>query len=292
MKGADKIRKGVSKAYASALTQGGSCLPKDSINKKGCCSSGEIKAKGGVVAAAGYGQRELKTLPEEAVENSFGCGNPVAFSRIKEGEVVVDLGSGAGIDVLLAAQKVGPHGRVIGIDMTEAMLEKARANIEKAGLKNAELRYGIIEDMPVEDSTADWVISNCVVNLSPEKDKVFKEIQRILKPGGKMLISDIVVEELPSWVRKNESLYHSCIAGAISEKEYLEGLRKAGLTNLRVEDRLFYTGNQLKGLLESELSQIEGIQEFLNSEGGQTALLESLHSLEGKIWSAKIYGEK
>lgn len=292
MKRSEKIRKDVSKAYASAVSEGSSCLPSDQTSKKGCCSSGEIKSRGGVVEAAGYSQKELGTLPQDAVENSFGCGNPVAFSRIKEGEVVVDLGSGAGIDLILAAQKVGPNGRIIGIDMTEAMLEKAQANIKKSGLKNIEVRKGIIEDMPVETSTVDWVISNCVINLSPEKNKVFKEIHRILKPGGKMLISDIVVEELPPWVRENESLYHSCISGAIREKEYLEGLRKAGLTNVKVESRLFYTGDQIRALVESELSQMDGIQEFLSSQENRNTLHETLGSLEGKIWSAKVYAEK
>lgn len=270
MKESEKIRKSVSKIYRS-------------LAKKSCgCCSGEVPSKGVVVQSAGYSKEELRTLPQDAVSNSFGCGNPVAFTGVQEGDVVVDLGAGAGIDVILAARKVGPKGRAIGIDMTDEMLERARKNFREAGLSNAEVRKGIIEDLPVEASTVDWVISNCVINLSPEKPRVFAEIFRVLKPGGKMLVSDIVAEKLPGWVRKDEALYSSCVSGAISEREYVEGLRKAGFVNVTVQDRLIYDDSQIRALVLSEVAA-GSRPDFVN---------EAVKSLEGKVWSARIYSEK
>jgi SAM-dependent methyltransferase len=187
------------------------------------------------------------------VVNSFGCGNPLAFSEVRSGQVVLDLGSGAGIDLLLAAKKVGTDGKAIGVDMTDEMIAKARENIAAAGLTNAEVRKGIIEELPVDDASVDWAISNCVINLSPEKPKVFAEIARVLKPGGTMLVSDIVAEDLPAEITENRHLYSSCLAGAISEEAYLSGLREAGLTGVEVIDRLFYDTTQLRTFIGSEL---------------------------------------
>jgi SAM-dependent methyltransferase len=206
-----------------------------------------------VAKLAGYRAREIAALPAEAVVNSFGCGDPLAFSAVKPGDVVLDLGSGAGIDLLLAAKKVGRTGKVIGVDMTDAMIAKARKNIRAAGLRNVEVRKGIIEDLPVEDASVDWVISNCVINLSPEKPRVFAEIARVLKPGGRMLVSDIVAEELPAEIARNRHLYSSCLAGAIGEKQYLAGLRTAGLVNVAVKDRLVYDADQIADFIGSEL---------------------------------------
>ena len=165
-----QVRESVSKAYAKAVAaeSEGSC----------CCSPVQ---KGVVAKLAGYSSEELATLPADAVVNSFGCGNPLAFSEIGEGEVVLDLGSGAGIDILLAAKKVGPTGKAIGVDMTDEMIARGQENVAAAGLENVDLRKGLIEDMPVESESIDWVISNCVINLSPEKPKVFAEIARVLK---------------------------------------------------------------------------------------------------------------
>jgi ubiquinone/menaquinone biosynthesis C-methylase UbiE len=197
----------------------------------------------------------VRDLPADAVVNSFGCGNPVAFAEMTPGQTVVDLGSGAGIDLLLAAKKVGSEGRVIGIDMTDEMLARARENIAAAGLTNVEVRRGIIEDLPVETGTVDWVISNCVINLSPEKQKVFAEIARVLKPGGHVSVSDMVAEDLPEWIRSHEALYDSCVAGAISEAEYVAGLQAAGLVEIEAIEELAYDASQVEVIVLSEAGE-------------------------------------
>ena len=266
----ETVRKSVSEAYARAVTR-----PAEA----GCCS--QSRQKGAVTTLAGYGEEELQDLPPDAVVNSFGCGNPLAFSEGREGDVVLDLGSGAGIDILIAAGKVGPGGRVIGIDMTDEMIAKARENIAASGLTNAEVRKGLIEDLPVESSSVDWVISNCVINLSPEKSRVFAEIARVLKPGGRASISDIVVEDLPDDLRKIQSLYDSCIAGSIDESSYLDGLAAAGLTDVEVTDRLVYERDQIALLLGTELP--ESLRGFADSIADRVA---------GKVWSAKIKAVK
>ena len=277
----ETIRKSVSKSYAKAVT-----APSES-----CCASQPVQ-KGTVVKLAGYDREELSALPPEAVVNSFGCGNPLAFSGVGEGEVVLDLGSGAGIDLLIAAKKVGPAGRAIGIDMTDEMIAKARDNIGAAGLENVEVRKGIIEDLPVESSSVDWVISNCVINLSPEKPRVFAEIARVLKPGGRMLVSDIVVRKLPDVVRRNQALYSSCISGAISEEAYLDGLRAAGLADAEVRDRMVYDAAQLAGLIHSELPDNAAETACCGSSFEGSTVDELAASMEGDIWSAMIYARK
>ncbi|MCH8964496.1 MAG: arsenite methyltransferase [Planctomycetes bacterium] len=275
MKETDQVRSNVAEAYAKAVT-----TPSSS-----CCRTEPVQ-KGVAVKLAGYDREELDALPAEAVVNSFGCGNPLALAEVSEGDVVLDLGSGAGIDILLAGKKVGPTGRAIGIDMTDDMIAKANENIAAAGLENTEVRKGIIEDMPVESASVDWVISNCVINLSPEKPKVFAEIARVLKPGGRMRVSDIVVEELPEWVRKNSKLYSSCIAGAISEADYVAGLQAAGLENTEVTERLVYDALQLKSFIDSELEE-PGIE----ITDGVTAD-ELTSQMVGKIWSATFIAAK
>jgi arsenite methyltransferase len=275
-KQAEEVRTEVSKAYAEAVSK-----PK----AKGCCSSAPAQ-KGAVVALAGYSGAELAALPEEAVINSFGCGNPVALAGLGTGEVVLDLGSGAGIDLFMAAQKVGPSGRVIGVDMTDEMIAKANENIKAGKYANVEVRKGIIEALPVESGSVDWVISNCVINLSPEKQKVFREIARVLRPGGRMLVSDIVAEDLPDEIRQSAELYSSCIGGAISEKEYLEGLREAGLADVEVRARLVYDAAQLEGFAASEF---EGA---CDCSMGKEQLGEAARIIVGKIWSAKVYARK
>jgi arsenite methyltransferase len=275
-KQADEVRRDVSKAYAEAVT---------APAKSGCCG-GTPAQKGVVVKLGGYSTEELAALPEEAVVNSFGCGNPVALAELSAGETVLDLGSGAGIDLLLAAKKVGPKGRVIGVDMTDEMIAKANENIRDGHFTNVEVRKGIIEDLPVENGSVDWVISNCVINLSPEKKTVFREIARVLKPGGRMLVSDIVAEDLPKEVRRAADLYASCISGAISEEEYLAGLREAGLVDVEVRDRLVYDSEQLDGLAGSEVESLCGCA------GNKTQLLSAVRNLAGKVWSAKVYARK
>ncbi len=241
MKDSEALRRSVSADYADAVKSKGT----------GCC--GGPAPKGVLAKLAGYADDEIAAVPSEAVVNSFGCGNPMASSSVLPGQVVLDLGSGAGIDLLLAAKKVGRDGEVIGVDMTDEMIAKARENAAAAGLANVEVRRGIIEELPVEDESVDWVISNCVINLSPEKHRVFAEIARVLRPGGQMLVSDIVAESLPPEILEDRRLYSSCLAGAISEAAYLDGLRAAGLVDVEVRDRQVYEEDQLEALFGSEL---------------------------------------
>ncbi|MFC1657025.1 arsenite methyltransferase [Candidatus Moduliflexota bacterium] len=282
MSDATTIRERVSRDYSklvSAVPGGSCCSPKT--------------AGAGVTALAGYSGEELEALPESASSSSFGCGNPVAFEGIGEGETVLDLGSGAGLDLLLAARKVGPSGRVIGVDMTDEMIERARKNAEEAGAVNVEVRKGIIEELPVESSSVDWVVSNCVINLSPEKEKVFAEIARVLKPGGRMIVSDVVVQDLPDWARENRSLYSGCIAGAISEEKYLDGLRSAGLEDGQVRDRLVYDAGQLKSFLLLEVTGTEAADPCSCGDYLSGRLLgRAAEVLAGKIWSGLFYARK
>ena len=203
----------VKRAYRSLAKQRSSCCGPQAS----CCGGAAI----------------AKDHPVREAELGLSCGDPVAFSHLKAGDVVLDLGSGGGKDVFLAAQKVGPSGRAIGIDMTSEMLELARANAEKfrqaTGLSNVEFREGEIEHLPVEDGSVDVVISNCVINLSPDKPQVFREVHRVLKPGGRMVVSDIVLNrELPKMLRDDEELFVACIAGAWLREDYLAAIRNAG----------------------------------------------------------------
>jgi arsenite methyltransferase len=284
MKPSDDVRRDVAKSYAEAVTRpsgggGGGCC---------CCCSCEPVQKGVVVKLGGYTPEQLAALPTEAVVNSFGCGNPVALAELGPGEVVLDLGSGAGIDLFLAAKKVGPTGRAIGIDMTNAMLAKARENIAAGGFTNVEVRKGIIEELPVENASVDWVISNCVINLSPEKPRVFAEIARVLKPGGRMLVSDIVAHDLPEDIRQDKALYSSCVAGAIGEEEYLAGLRAAGLVDVEVRERLVYDAAQIEEFFSSELPA----NERSSCCGGGPGFAENARRMAGKVWSAKVFARK
>jgi SAM-dependent methyltransferase len=280
-----EIRERVSKDYARAVTtqaDGGSA-----------CCGGTPAQKGVVAKLAGYTDAELAALPPEAVVNSFGCGNPLAFSSVKEGQTVLDLGSGAGIDLLLAARKVGPTGRVIGIDMTDEMIAKANENIAASKLQNVEVRKGIIEELPVDTASVDWVISNCVINLSPEKPRVFREIARVLKSGGTMMVSDIVAENLPTEVLKSPILHSSCVAGALSEKDYIAGLEAAGLIEVEVLNRLVYDSDQLESFIGSELSELKESSGCCGSsaKGGEWAK-KMASDLAGKIWSVKVKARK
>ncbi len=274
----DEIRGAVSQAYAKAVTRPAA----------GSCCSTPVQ-KGEVAKMAGYGPEELDALPSDAVVNSFGCGNPLAFSEVREGDTVLDLGSGAGIDLFIAAKKVGPTGRVIGVDMTDEMIARARENIAAAGVENVEVRKGIIEALPVEDSSVDWVISNCVINLSPDKPQVFREIARVLKPGGRVSVSDIVVNELPDWARESAALYSSCVAGAISEEEYVSGLGQAGLEDVEVQERLVYEACQLRGFFQSDLADAGTCCGTPADAGSADRVADEL---AGKIWSAKFRARK
>jgi len=270
---AEEVRGAVATHYAEAIkTQ----------RKSGCCGGAKVKTQN-QMALAGYAEKEYKGIPDSAVSSSFGCGNPVAFAGVQPGDVVLDLGSGAGLDLLLAARAVGPAGRVIGIDMTEEMIARARENVRAAGVNNVEVRKGIIEALPVEDSSIDWIISNCVINLSPEKEKVFSEIARVLKPGGQMLVSDIVANEVPQALLAEAAAYASCVAGALSEELFIAGLRTAGLTEVTVRDRIVYSNAQIKAALDEALSGRSQISSRVE---------EYVPLLSGKVWSAQFYARK
>ena len=182
----------------------------------------------------------LATLPEGESSISYGCGDPITLAALEPGQTVLDLGSGAGLDCFFAAKKVGETGKVIGVDMTPEMLERARSSAKRMNLANVEFRQGFIEDLPVESGTVDVIISNCVINLSPEKSKVFHETFRVLKPGGKLAVSDIVTDgELPDEVKKSLSAWAGCVAGAVEAKDYIAMMEAAGFTNISVKPVYF-----------------------------------------------------
>jgi ubiquinone/menaquinone biosynthesis C-methylase UbiE len=181
-----------------------------------------------------YSQEELYGLPPTVTEIAMGCGNPPAIAGLKPGEVVLDLGSGGGIDVFLAARQVGPTGKVIGLDMTQEMIDLAQKNAQRVGAQNVEFRLGEMEDMPIEDGSIDVIISNCVINLSPDKARVFAEAYRVLRPGGRMVISDLVTEgDLPPAVKESVEAWVGCVAGAMEKREYLEKIEAAGFIDLK-----------------------------------------------------------
>jgi len=282
----DEIKEAVKSRYAKAIQGSSSCCGPSASPAGGpsnsCCGPTTIEQKGGMVKIAGYDKGELSRLPADAVQNSFGCGTPLAFAGVRPGQTVLDIGSGAGIDCFIASEKVGPTGKVIGLDMTPEMIERARRNAKGAGVANVEFRFGEAEKMPVEDASVDWVISNCVINLSPDKPAVFGEIGRVLRPGGRISISDIVAQDLPDAVRQSRDAWTGCLAGAISEEEYVRGLEKAGLREVKVTSRIVYDASQLKGLFGSSCCGA--------GAGQDTAALAD--AAAGKIWSARFEGVK
>ena len=284
---AKSIRKSVSEAYAKAISAATpSCCKKAGER----CSPGP-SARNSVAEFILYDKKEIQSHPEAAA-SSFGCGNPLAFSGVREGDTVLDLGSGAGFDLLLASEKVGTRGRVIGIDMTDEMIARARKNIKAAGATNIEVRKGLIEDLPVESSSVDWVISNCVINLSPEKTRVFKEIYRVLKPDGRISISDIVAEELPKEILNNKELYNSCISGAISEKDYQAGLAETGLIDIQVTERLYFETAQIKAAFDDKDSGLAQLFHGLSESERRKAIDRLISQAAGKVWSAKFTARK
>lgn len=206
----------------------------------GCCGGSGCGCDG-VLEEIGYSEAQAAAIPEGA-NLGLGCGNPIAFAALVPGETVLDLGSGAGIDCFLAAREVGPTGRVIGVDMTPPMLEKARANAARGDFPQVEFRLGEIEHLPVADATVDAIVSNCVINLSPDKPQVFREALRVLKPGGRVLVSDLVLtRQLGAEARKNVDLYVGCVAGASLKQEYLDMMRDAGFRDVEVVSEGRYT---------------------------------------------------
>lgn len=199
-----------------------------------------------------YQAGEVAGIPEEAVRASLGCGNPTALAELREGETVLDLGSGGGIDVLLSARRVGPSGKAYGLDMTDEMLALARENQRRAGVENVEFLKGEMENIPLPDNSVDVIISNCVINLAADKDRVLKEAFRVLKPGGRLAISDIVVRgEVPAAVRRSVELWIGCLAGALEEEEYRAKLAAAGFTDIGMEPTRIYRAADARGYLES-----------------------------------------
>ena len=197
----------------------------------GCCGAYNTSVLAEIV---GYSREDMECIPQEA-SLGLGCGNPIAIAELEEGETVLDLGAGAGMDVFLAASKVGDSGKVIGVDMTKEMVDKARDIAKSHCLENVEFRLGEIEELPIDDDSVDTIISNCVINLSPDKSKVFREAYRVLKPRGKLIVSDIVSEqELPEGIRENLLAWAGCVAGALEQHEYLTKIKEAGFIDLQV----------------------------------------------------------
>ena len=211
-----------------------------------CCSPMDAASQ-----AVGYSTEELGSIPEGA-NMGLGCGNPTAHASLKEGEVVVDLGAGGGIDCFLAANAVGNKGRVIGVDMTPAMVSSARANALRGGYDNVDFRLGEIEHLPVADSSVDAIISNCVINLSPDKAQVFREAYRVLKPGGGVMVSDIVINrELPESIKNSMEAYAACIAGASHKNDYLETITSAGFGDIEIVSESMINLGDLEGAISS-----------------------------------------
>ena len=226
----EEIKKAVREGYAKIVKQDSSCCAP--VNS--CCGSTDLAQN--ISKSIGYTEEELKAVPEGA-NLGLGCGNPVALASLREGETVLDLGSGGGFDCFLAADKVGENGRVIGVDMTPEMIEKARENARRGNYQNVEFRLGEIENLPVADNSVDVVISNCVINLAPDKRRVFTEAFRVLKPGGRSMISDIVLlKELPDFIKNSIEAYIGCLSGAIKRDEYIGTIKAAGFQEVRIID--------------------------------------------------------
>ena len=220
-----------------------------------------------------YEASQTSSLPKEAVAASLGCGNPTALAKLQQGEVVLDLGSGGGIDVLLSAKRVGPTGKAYGLDMTDEMLALARKNQKKAGVENVEFLKGAIESIPLPENTVDVIISNCVINLSGDKDRVLGEAFRVLKPGGRLAISDVVVRgEVPADIRKSVELWVGCVAGALEEFEYRDKLFMAGFENIDIEPTRVY--------------KVEEARDFLSAAGLDANKVAPL--IDGKFMSAFV----
>ena len=223
-----------------------------------CCYDGEVGSR--CISANLYADDETSSLPKDAVLASLGCGNPTALAELKEGETVLDLGSGGGIDVLLSARRVGPSGKAYGLDMTDDMLALARENQKKAGAKNVEFLKGEIEVIPLPDNSVDVIISNCVINLSADKDKVLREAFRVLKPGGRFAVSDVVTRgAIPETVRRNMLLWAGCIAGALDENDYRMRLAASGFEAIGIEPTRIYNVEDAREFLTSQSFDVDAI---------------------------------
>jgi SAM-dependent methyltransferase len=243
--------------------------------RSGCC--GPTPQSADPISSDLYSEREKAGLPEDALLASLGCGNPTALAQLRPGDTVLDLGSGGGIDVLLSAKRVGPEGKAYGLDMTDEMLALAQENQRKAGVENVEFLRGEMENIPLPEGCVDVVISNCVINLSADKDRVLREAFRVLKPGGRLAVSDVVVRgPVHPQIRRNVELWAGCIAGALEEQEYLEKLRTAGFHDVEIEPTRVY--------------RAEDAREFLKCSGLDAAAVAP--EIEGKFMSAFIRARK
>ena len=261
----EEIKKVVREGYAKIAKQDSSCCAP--VNS--CCGSTDLAQDIG--KSIGYTEEELKAVPEGA-NLGLGCGNPVALASLRKGETVLDLGSGAGVDCFLAADKVGENGRVIGVDMTPEMIERARENARKGNYGNVDFRLGEIGNLPVADNSVDIVISNCVINLAPDKRRVFTEAFKVLKPGGRLMISDIVLlRELPDFIKNSIEAYIGCLSGAIMRNEYIEAIKAAGFQEVRIIDETSFPieciANEptAKALMEVLRIQPEKVKEVASS---------------------------
>jgi len=269
------VRDGYTVLLQKSKTQ---CQPQPEVSSGSCCGS--------------YTSKDAIHVPLEALQSSFGCGNPLKFAEVQEGQTVLDIGSGAGIDCFLAADRVGPSGRVIGLDMTPAMIEKARKIAGEKGYKNVEFRLGNAENIPVADASVDWIISNCVINLSPDKPAVFSEAYRVLKSRGRISISDIVLGmTLPDEILNSLEAYIGCLAGAIEEADYLNAMRQAGFSNVEVVSRFPYTAEHIRDWFR-EAGDAASCGCCSNSTEIAAFMDEYADQLAGNVWSAEIHALK
>lgn len=260
----ENIKKEVRKRYAKVAKTSGSCC----ASSVSCCSAPKSSSSSKQVSKfVGYSEEEMNAVPDGA-NLGLGCGNPTALASLKESERVLDLGSGAGFDAFLAAKKVGAKGKVIGVDMTPEMLDKARANAKKGNYRNVEFRLGEIENLPVADNSVDVIISNCVINLAPNKKRVFEEAFRVLAPKGRIMVSDIVLlKPLPQSIKESVEAYAGCIAGAEIKDNYLEAIRQAGFSDVKVIDEKTYPLEYIvsEEVFQEALGRLEMSQEELKA---------------------------
>ena len=252
--------------------------------KPSCCGTGSLLVGDALDPITGnlYRPDETAGLPTDAVRASFGCGNPTALATIQPGETVLDLGSGGGIDVLLSARRVGPTGKVYGLDMTDDMLALARENQEQAQVTNVEFLKGDIEDIPLPESSVDLIISNCVINLSPDKDRVLKEAFRVLKPGGRLAISDIVVRgSMPDEVRHSVELWAGCVAGALEEADYLTKLQQAGFEQVSIEPTRIYSAADAREFLIGAGLDVESVAKEIDGKF-MSGFIRAVKPVQGK----------